>query len=134
MPLVPPLDAPPLAVVKRPCLEGWPRSGSVQICWKKFARYWDIEMRELEMLTGELCISPERVIEAVDENTIFVVPTLGVTYHGLYEDIESISKALDDLQARTGLMCRFTWMRPVVAFLLRSAHRISPCGTFAWNA
>ena len=77
--------------------------GSVQICWKKFARYWDIEMRELEMLTGELCISPERVLEAVDENTIFVVPTLGVTYHGLYEDIESISKALDDLQARTGL-------------------------------
>ena len=26
-----------------------------------------------------------------------------MTYHGLYEDIESISKALDDLQARTGL-------------------------------
>ena len=23
--------------------------GSVQICWKKFPRYWDIETRELEM-------------------------------------------------------------------------------------
>ena len=77
--------------------------GSVQICWKKFARYWDIEMRELEMRPGDLCISPERVLEAVDENTIFVVPTLGVTYHGLYEDVAAISSALDDYQARTGI-------------------------------
>ena len=77
--------------------------GSVQICWKKFARYWDIEMRELEMRPGDLCITPERVLEAVDENTIFVVPTLGVTYHGLYEDVEAISRALDDYQARTGI-------------------------------
>jgi glutamate decarboxylase len=51
--------------------------GSVQICWKKFARYWDIEMRELEMLTGELCISPERVIEAVDETRFLLYPRLG---------------------------------------------------------
>ena len=27
--------------------------GSVQICWKKFARYWDIELREIEMSPGE---------------------------------------------------------------------------------
>tara|TARA_B100002052_G_scaffold265714_1_gene262444 strand:+ start:175 stop:1566 length:1392 start_codon:yes stop_codon:yes gene_type:complete len=77
--------------------------GSVQICWKKFARYWDIEMREVEMTPGEYCMTPERVLEQVDENTIFVVPTLGVTYHGLYEDVQAISQALDDLQARTGL-------------------------------
>ena len=30
--------------------------GSVQICWKKFARYWDIEMREVEMKPGRLCL------------------------------------------------------------------------------
>ena len=76
--------------------------GSVQICWKKFARYWDIEMRELEMRPGEMCITPERVLEAVDDNTIFVVPTLGVTYHGLYENVAAISDALDAYQARTG--------------------------------
>ena len=95
--------------------------GSVQICWKKFARYWDIEMRELEMRPGELCITPERVLEAVDENTIFVVPTMGVTYHGLYEDVQAISHALDDYQARTGIDFRFTSMVPVVAFLPPSA-------------
>jgi len=77
--------------------------GSVQICWKKFARYWDIEMREVEMTADEYCMSPEDVLKQVDENTIFVVPTLGVTYHGLFEDVLGISDALDDLQVRTGL-------------------------------
>ncbi|MEO1990359.1 MAG: glutamate decarboxylase, partial [Pirellulales bacterium] len=77
--------------------------GSVQICWKKFARYWDIEMREVEMKQGRLCMEPDDVLAQVDENTIFVVPTLGVTYHGLYEDVAGIAAALDDLQQRTGL-------------------------------
>ena len=77
--------------------------GSVQICWKKFARYWDVELRELEMAPGELCLTPERMLEQVDEHTIAVVPTLGVTYHGLYEDVAALARALDDLQGRTGL-------------------------------
>lgn len=77
--------------------------GSVQICWKKFARYWDVELREVEMAPGELCLSPARMLEQVDEHTIAVVPTLGVTYHGLYEDVDALARALDDLQRRTGL-------------------------------
>ena len=76
--------------------------GSVQICWKKFAVYWDIEMREIEMTEGQYCIAPEDVVKACDENTIMVVPTLGVTYHGMYEDVEAISKALDQYQKDTG--------------------------------
>jgi glutamate decarboxylase len=77
--------------------------GSVQICWKKFARYWDVELREIEMQPGRLCLRPEDVLDRVDDGTIFVVPTLGVTYHGLYEDVAGIAAALDDLQRRTGL-------------------------------
>lgn len=77
--------------------------GSVQICWKKFARYWDVELREVEMTSTELCLTPDRMLEQVDENTIAVVPTLGVTYHGLYEDVNALSQALDALQKRTGL-------------------------------
>ncbi|QEY31906.1 glutamate decarboxylase [Synechococcus sp. RSCCF101] len=77
--------------------------GSVQICWKKFARYWDIELREVEMEPGRLCLDPERMLEQVDENTIMVVPTLGVTYHGLYEPVAELCAALDALQERTGL-------------------------------
>ena len=76
--------------------------GSVQICWKKFAVYWDVEMREIEMRPGAMCMEPEDVIAQVDENTIFVVPTLGVTYHGLYEDVSAISDALDQVQRDKG--------------------------------
>ncbi len=77
--------------------------GAVQICWHKFAKYWDIEIREVGMRPGRTCLHPEDVLERVDENTIFVVPTMGVTYHGLYEDVPAIAAALDDLEKRTGL-------------------------------
>jgi glutamate decarboxylase len=39
----------------------------------------------------------------VDENTIMVVPTFGVTYTGAYEPVAELSNALDQLQADTGL-------------------------------
>ncbi|WP_395756202.1 glutamate decarboxylase [Edwardsiella ictaluri] len=77
--------------------------GPVQVCWHKFARYWDIELREIPMALGKLFMDPERMIAACDENTIGVVPTFGVTYTGNYEMPDVLHKALDDLQARTGL-------------------------------
>ena len=43
------------------------------------------------------------MLQAVDENTIVVVPTLGVTYTGQYELVQPIAQALDALQERTGL-------------------------------
>ena len=43
------------------------------------------------------------MLERVDENTIMVVPTLGVTYTGAYEPVADIAAALDKLQADTGL-------------------------------
>ncbi|HFI3279910.1 TPA: pyridoxal-dependent decarboxylase, partial [Escherichia coli] len=44
--------------------------GPVQICWHKFARYWDVELREIPMCPGQLFMDPKRMIEACDENTI----------------------------------------------------------------
>ena len=44
-----------------------------------------------------------RYLDRVDENTIMVVPTFGVTYTGAYEPVEAIARALDQLQAETGL-------------------------------
>ncbi len=38
----------------------------------------------------------------MDENTIMVVPTLGVTYTGAYEPVEAMASALGQLQAGTG--------------------------------
>src|ERR1700735_5415455 len=46
---------------------------------------------------------PPRRLERGDENTIMVVPTLGVTYTGSYEPVEAMAAALDKLQADTGL-------------------------------
>jgi glutamate decarboxylase len=75
----------------------------VQVVWHKFARYWDIEMREVPMSHGTYAMDAASMLARVDENTIMVVPTFGVTYTGAYEDVEAMSKALDQLQADTGL-------------------------------
>ena len=73
--------------------------GPVQVVWHKFARYWDIEMREVPMAPGRYMMDAASMLERVDENTIMVVPTLGVTYTGAYEPVEEMAKALDKLQA-----------------------------------
>jgi glutamate decarboxylase len=77
--------------------------GPVQVCWEKFARYFDVELREAPMTATTYTLTPEQVLERCDEDTIAVVVTLGQTFTGLYEDIVAISAALDDLQERTGL-------------------------------
>ncbi|HSZ45337.1 MAG TPA: glutamate decarboxylase [Streptosporangiaceae bacterium] len=77
--------------------------GPVQVVWHKFAKYWDIEMREVPMSHGHYMMEPASMLERVDENTIMVVPTLGVTYTGAYEHVEAMAAALDQLQADTGL-------------------------------
>ncbi|MDD3312836.1 glutamate decarboxylase [Pseudodesulfovibrio sp.] len=77
--------------------------GPVQVCWHKFARYWDVELREVPMARDRLILTPEEVVARCDENTIGVVPTLGVTFTCQYEPVAAICAALDELQARTGL-------------------------------
>jgi glutamate decarboxylase len=75
---------------------------NVQVVWEKFARYWEVEPRYIEMEPGQYEITPEKVLEIIDENTICVVPILGVTYTGAFEPVEAIHDALVDYNARTG--------------------------------
>jgi len=77
--------------------------GPVQVVWHKFAKYWDIEMREIPMSPGRYCMDVEQMLAQVDENTIMVVPTFGVTYTGAYEPVADLARALDKLQEDTGL-------------------------------
>ncbi len=77
--------------------------GPVQVCWDKFCVYWEIEKREVPMRRGAYRMDAESMLAAVDENTIAVVPTLGVTYTGQYEFVAPMAAALDALQERTGL-------------------------------
>lgn len=76
--------------------------GPVQVCWHKFCRYWDVEMREVPMSPEHYCMDEQEMLKLVDENTICVVPTFGVTYTGQYEFPEKICKALDKLAKHGG--------------------------------
>ena len=77
--------------------------GPVQVCWHKFARYFDVELREIPCEGDRLLMSPEEVVRRCDENTIGVVPTLGVTFTLQYEPVRQVAGALDALQGKTGL-------------------------------
>ena len=76
---------------------------NVQICWEKFANYWDVEMRLVPMEGDRFILSAEEAVKLCDENTIGVVAILGSTFDGAYEPVKEICAALDDLQAETGL-------------------------------
>ncbi|MGP9503021.1 glutamate decarboxylase [Specibacter sp. AOP5-B1-6] len=75
---------------------------NVQVCWEKFARYWDVEAR-LIPLDGATHLTAAQAAAACDENTIGVVAVLGSTFDGSYEPVEEIAAALDALAAETGL-------------------------------
>jgi len=77
--------------------------GPVQICWHKFARYFDVELRQIPCEGTRLMMSPEEVIKRCDENTIGVVPTLGLTFTLQYEPVQAVAVALDDLEEASGL-------------------------------
>jgi glutamate decarboxylase len=48
-------------------------------------------------------MTAEEAVKRCDENTIAVVPTLGLTYTLQYEPVAAISEALDELQRKSGL-------------------------------
>ena len=75
---------------------------NVQVVWEKFCRYFDVEARYLPMEEGRYVITPEQVLDAVDENTIGVVAILGTTFTGELEPVGGICAALDKLAADGG--------------------------------
>src|SRR5690606_7282354 len=49
--------------------------GPVQICWEKFARYFDVELRRVPLEQGATGLRPHQLRGHVDENTYWC--TLG---------------------------------------------------------
>src|SRR3954470_24233817 len=76
---------------------------NVQVCWEKFANYWDVEMRLVPMSGDRYHMSAEEAVKLCDENTIVVVGILGSTFDGSYEPIAGICEALDAFQDETGI-------------------------------
>lgn len=76
--------------------------GNVQVCWEKFARYFDVEPRYVPLTPQRYVIGVEEAMARVDENTIGVVGILGSTYTGEYEPIAELNDALLALNNQKG--------------------------------
>jgi len=76
---------------------------NVQVCWEKFCRYWDVEMRLVPMEGNRFHLTGEEAVKYCDENTIGVIPVLGSTFDGSYEPVQEICATLDRFQADTGI-------------------------------
>jgi glutamate decarboxylase len=76
---------------------------NVQVCWEKFANYWDVEMRLVPMEGDRYHLSAEEAVARCDENTIGVVAILGSTFDGSYEPVADICAALDAFEHTSGI-------------------------------
>ena len=76
---------------------------NVQVVWEKFCRYFEVEPRYLPMAEDRYVITPEQVVDAVDEDTIGVVVIVGTTYTGELEPVADICAALDTVARDRGL-------------------------------
>ncbi|WP_245614504.1 glutamate decarboxylase [Actinokineospora inagensis] len=75
---------------------------NVQVCWEKFANYWDVDARLVPMDGDRFHLTGAEVARYCDENTIGVVAILGSTFDGSYEPVAEISAALDEVQREHG--------------------------------
>ncbi|KAI4089773.1 MAG: hypothetical protein L6R37_007994 [Teloschistes peruensis] len=77
---------------------------NAQVALEKFARYFEVEARILDVSERSLYrLDPELVEKNIDENTIGVFVILGSTYTGHYEPVEEISNILDEYEKKTGI-------------------------------
>jgi glutamate decarboxylase len=68
----------------------------VQVCWEKFAVYWDIELRSAPMKKENgYRIDIKDLVSLCDENTIGVLCILGTPFTGEYQNIQELDRLLD---------------------------------------
>nr|AAP46640.1 GAD1 [Hordeum vulgare] len=75
---------------------------NVQVCWEKFARYFEVELKEVKLTEGYYVMDPKKAVEMVDENTICVAAILGSTLTGEYEDVKLLNDLLVEKNKETG--------------------------------
>ncbi|XP_074355255.1 glutamate decarboxylase-like [Apium graveolens] len=75
---------------------------NVQVYWEKFARYFEVELKEVKLRDDYYVMDPEKVIKMVNENTIYVAAILGSTLNGEFEDIKRLNELLVTKNAETG--------------------------------
>ncbi|KAK3206930.1 hypothetical protein Dsin_020976 [Dipteronia sinensis] len=75
---------------------------NVQVCWEKFARYFEVELKEVKLSEGYYVMDPVKAVEMVDENTICVAAILGSTLNGEFEDVKLLNDLLLEKNKQTG--------------------------------
>lgn len=70
-------------------------SSGYQVCWEKFCRYWDIEMRLVPLEKDHLSLNMDTVMDYVDEYTIGITAILGITYTGKFDDVEKLDELVE---------------------------------------
>lgn len=78
------------------------RVSIVKVCWEKFARYFEVELKEVKLSEGYYVMNPEKAVELVDENTICVAAILGSTLNGEFEDVKLLNDLLVEKNKETG--------------------------------
>lgn len=74
---------------------------NAQVCWKKFANYFEVELREVKLREGYYVMDPVKGVEMVDENTICVAAILGSTLNGEFEDVKLLNDLLVEKNNQT---------------------------------
>ncbi|KAJ7975323.1 glutamate decarboxylase [Quillaja saponaria] len=80
---------------------------NVQVCWEKFARYFEVELKEVKLSEGCYVMDPVKAVEMVDENSICVAAILGSTLTGEFEDVKLLNELLTKKNQETG------WQTPI---------------------
>lgn len=75
---------------------------NVQVCWEKFARYFEVELKEVKLTEGYYVMDPKKAVDMVDENTICVAAILGSTLTGEFEDVKLLNDLLTKKNEETG--------------------------------
>eukprot|EP00659_Diplonema_papillatum_P019729 gene19729-30404_t len=75
---------------------------NIQVCWIKTCRYFDIEMKSVDVSPDCLVLSADKLKGVIDENTIGVCPILGSTYNGEYEDVKAIHDVVQSINKENG--------------------------------
>ncbi|KMZ63911.1 Glutamate decarboxylase [Zostera marina] len=80
---------------------------NVQVCWEKFARYFEVELKEVKLRRDYYVMDPEKAVDLVDENTICIAAILGSTLNGEFEDVKLLNDLLLEKNKKTG------WETPI---------------------
>ena len=76
-------------------------SSGYQVCWEKFCKYWDIELRTVPMDNTHHSLNMATVMNYVDKYTIGIVGIMGITYTGEYDNIEQLDKLVESYNQQT---------------------------------